>query len=289
MFRDHPFGHVATVDEIAAHKSGEIEAWLENVVRPDNGLLVVVGDVPPDDAIAAARDALSRLGGRKGAIAAPAAVPPPTGGLALAALDGDRGALVTHRPGASQAEIELRCLLPPADLNRSIAYDVLADVVGGWLTDDLRHRYGSTYGVHTSATTLRGGTSYLRIQANVDNGRLPVALRELRGFWRGFLDEGVPADLVGRGRDSVMVGRLQNYERSSAVVRAIIWRWNAGWPLETIDEIPTEIARVAPADLDAALRACASNLVLGITGDEGVIRAALASPASRAGEPSRAP
>jgi zinc protease len=285
MFGDSPLGHVATVDEIAAHKSGEIEAWMESVVRPENGLLVVVGDVPPDDAVAAARDALSRLGGRRGALAAPAAVPPPTGGLALAALDGNNGAIVTHRPGASQAEIELRCLLPPADLGRSVAYDVLADVVGGWLTDDLRHRYGSTYGVHTSATTLPGGTSYLRIQANVDNGRLPVALRELRGLWRTFVTDGVPADAVRRGRDSVMVGRLRYYETSQAVLRALVWRWNAGWPLDTIDEFPAEVGRVTPAEIDAAVRACAGNLVLGITGDEGVIRAALASPAARAAAP----
>jgi zinc protease len=278
MFGGHPFGHVATVDEIAAHKAGEIEAWIESVVRPGNGLLVVVGDVPPDDAVAAARDALSRLGGRKGAIAAPAAVPPRAGGLALAALDGDKGAIVTHRPGASQAEIELRCLMPPADLPQSIVYDVLADLVGAWLTDDLRHRYGSTYGVHASASTLRGGTSYLRIQANVDNGRLPVAVRELRGFWRRFVAEGVPADVVRRARDSELVGRLRNYETSQAVARALVWRWNAGWPLETIDEVPAEIASVSPAQIDAAVRACAGNLVLGITGDEGVIRAALAAP-----------
>ncbi|HVU53090.1 MAG TPA: insulinase family protein, partial [Polyangia bacterium] len=200
--------------------------------------------------------------------------------LSLAALDGARGAIVTHRPGASQAEIELRCLLPPADLTRSISYDVLSSVVGGWLTDDLRHRYGSTYGVHTSATTLRGGTSYLRIQANVDNGRLPLALGQLRGFWRRFVVEGVSADSVRRGRDSVMVGRLRAYETSPAVVNALVWRWNAGWPLESIDQIPDEIASVEPAQIDATLRACAGNLVLGITGDEGVIRAALAAPES---------
>ncbi|HVU49167.1 MAG TPA: insulinase family protein, partial [Polyangia bacterium] len=79
LFGDHPFGHVATVDEVAAHGAGEIEAWMESVVRPENGLLVVVGDVPPDDAVAAARAALSRLGGSPGAIAAPAAVPPRAG------------------------------------------------------------------------------------------------------------------------------------------------------------------------------------------------------------------
>jgi zinc protease len=282
MFGDHPFRHIATVDEIAAHSSGEIESWVENVVRPANGVLVVVGDVSADEAVSAARDALSGLSGdrKTGPIAAPPPVAPPAGGLALAALDGGRGAIVTHRPGASQAELDFRCLLPPADMRRDIGYDVLADVVEGWLMDDLRHRYGSTYGVHVSASTLRGGTAYMRIHANVDNGRLPVALRELRGFWRDFVAKGVPAEAVGRARDSVMVERLITYESSPNVAGALVRRWNQGWSLDTIDEVPAEIASISPADVDDALRACARNLVLGITGDEGVIRAALAAPES---------
>jgi len=280
MFGDHPFGHSATVDEIEAHKSGEIEEWMDGVLRPANAVLVIVGDVSADEAVAAARDSLARLGGKKGPIAAPAPVEPPAGGLALASLDGAKGAIVTHRPGASQAEIELRCLLPSADMRRDIAYDVLASIIDGFLTDDLRHRYGSTYGVQVSATTLRGGTSYLRIHANVDNGRLPVALRELRGFWTRFVAEGVPADMVGRARDSVLVDRLIAFESSRNVAGALVRRWNQGWPLETIDQVPEQIASVTPAELDAAARVCASNLVLGITGDEGVIRAALVSPES---------
>jgi zinc protease len=280
MFGDDPLGHVATVDEIAAHSSGEIESWLDTVIRPANGVVVIVGDLSADEAVAAARDALSKLGGKQGPVAAPSAVEPPGGGLALAALDGDRGAIVTHRPGASQAEIELRCLLPAADMRRDIAYDVLADVINGWLTDDLRHRYGSTYGVQTSASTLRGGTAYLRIHANIDNGRLPVALRELRGFWRRFVSEGVPPDAVHNARDSLMVNRLINLESSRTVAGELVRSWNQGWPLESIDEVPDQIASVTPAELDAAVRTCASNLVFGITGDEGVIRAALASPES---------
>jgi zinc protease len=280
LFGDHPFGHVATVDEIAAQKSGQIDSWLDDVIRPDNGVLVVVGDISAEEAVAAARDALSRLGGKKaGPIAPPPAVEPPAGGLALAALGG-QGVIVTHRPGSSQAELDLRCLLPSADARRDIAYDVLADVVGSWLMDELRHRYGSTYGVHVSASTMRGGTAYMSIHANIDNGRLPVALRELRGFWRHFAAEGVPEDEVRRARETVMIDRLVAWESSRNVTGALVRRWNQGWPLETIDQVPDEIASIAPADVDAALRACAGNLVLGITGDEGVIRAALAAPES---------
>jgi zinc protease len=289
MFGDHPFGHEATVDEIAAHPSGEIESFIESVVRPANAVLVIVGDVSADEAVAAARDSLARLGGKKGPIAAPAAVEPRARGLALASLEGAKGAIVTHRPGASQAEIELRCLLPSADLRRDIAYDVLANAIDGYLTDDLRHRYGSTYGVQVSATTLRGGTAYLRVHANVDNGRLPVALRVLRGLWGQFVSEGIPADMVARARDSVMVDRLIAFESSRNVAGALVRRWNQGWSLETIDQVPEEIAGVTPAALDAAVRVCASNLVLGITGDEGVIRAALASPESAPTATSAAP
>jgi zinc protease len=276
MFGDHPFAAWPTVDEIAAHKAGEIQGWLDHVVRPANGVLVVVGDVSAGEATAAARSALSGLGGSAGAIAAPAPATPAARGPGLAVLDG-AGAIVTHRPGSSQAALELRCLLPPADARLDAAYDVVANLVGARIQDELRHRWGSTYGVHASAQTLRGGSAYLVIRSNVANGRLPIALRELRAFWRTFAKEGVSPEAVKHARDAIIVSRLLTYDTSPALASGLVERWNQGWDIASIDEAPAQLASVTPADVDAALRACAANLVLAVTGDEAVIRAALAA------------
>jgi zinc protease len=289
MFHGHAFGAWPGVDDMQARKSGEIQDWLDDVVRPANGVLVIVGDVSVEAAEAAARDALTRLGGDPGAVEAPPPVTPPEAGAGLRALEDGTGAIVTHRPGSSQAELELRCLLPPADLHRDAAYDVLADLVGSSIQDDLRHRWGSTYGVRATAFTLRGGSAYLVVKSNVDNGRLPLAVRELRGFWRYFVKEGVPAEAVRRSRDAMTIERLRRFDTSPALASGLVELWNQGWDLGAIDEAPAELARVEAAEIGAALRACASNLVVGVIGDEGVIRAALAAPEPPPPPPSAAP
>jgi predicted Zn-dependent peptidase len=197
-------------------------------------------------------------------------------GAGLGVLEG-RGAIVTHRPGATQTELELRCLMPPADARRDAAYDVVASLVGGALEDRLRERTGSTYGTHVYTSTLRGGTAMFTLKSNVDNGRLPLALATLRGFWKGAVEDGMSAEDVRGARDRVAVGRLLRYESSATLASELVDLWNQGWPLETIDEAPANFARVEKPDVDAALRACAGNLVFGLTGDQGVIRAALAA------------
>jgi zinc protease len=276
MFGAHPFGAWPTVDEIAGHKAGEIEDWLGSVVRPSNGVLVIVGDVSVPEAQEAARDALARLGGKPGAIEAPGPATRDGYGLGARVLEGP-GAIVTHRPGASQAELELRCLLPPADARRDALYDVVSDFVGAWIANDLRQRYGSTYGVHVTSYTLRGGSAYLVIRSNIDNGRLALALRALRSFWTSSVKGGAPADDVRRSRDTVTIHRLLRYDTSPALADGLVERWNQGWELETIDDAPADIASVQPAEVDAALRTCAANMVIGVTGDEGVIRTAFAA------------
>jgi zinc protease len=276
LFGPHPFGAWATTDQIASHKSGELERWLGQVVSPANGVLIVVGDVDPAQTEEAARSALGSLGGSAPVVPPPAPAQPAPRGAGLGVFEG-RGAIITHRPGATQTELELRCLLPPADARRDAAHDVLASMVGGELEDRLRETSGSTYGTHVVARTLRGGTAMLTIRSNVDNGRLPMALATLREFWKTSTEDGVSADWVRRARDRVAVGRLLRYESSAALASELEDLWNQGWPLETIDEAPAILARVEKPEVDAALRTCARNFVFGLTGDQGVIRKALSA------------
>lgn len=277
MFREHPFGAWPSVDDVASRKAGEIQAWIDQVIRPANGVVVIVGDVTADEAIAAARDALAALSGAAGPIAAPAPVPLPAKMADAHLFEGGPGVIVTHRPGSSQAEVELRCLLPPVDARRAAVYDVVANLVDGSLETELRHRLGSTYGVHVAPETLRGGSAFLRVAANIDNGRLADSLRVLRDFWASAEKGGISPERVSRARDREFVSHMIRHQTSPALADALVWRWNRGWDLRTLDDEPNQFASVEPAEVDATLAACAGNLVLGVTGDERMIRAAFAA------------
>jgi hypothetical protein len=70
---------------------------------------------------------------------------------------------------------------------------------------------------------------------------------------------------------------MLRHETSPSLADALVWRWNRGWDLRALDDEPTLFASVEPAEVDATLAACAGNLILGVTGDEPVIRAAFAA------------
>jgi zinc protease len=283
LFPTHPFGVSPTVDEIVAHKAGELEDWLGRIVTPHNGVLVIVGDIEPGEAERAARDSLSRLGGSAEPIAAPLPVLPHSTKLGADVLDTPDGVVVTHRSGATQAELKVGCSLPPADVRIDAIHNVTASVVNEWFTEQLRRETGSTYGAHAWSPTWRGGTALLELKAAVDNRRLPLAVAKLRSFWHGFVKDGVGVKWVQRARDAFVTNRLLRYETSGALASELVWRWNQGWPLSSIDEAPALYAAVLPEDVNETLRTCARNLVVAVTGDEATIRAAFAKevPARR--------
>ena len=274
LFGDHPFAAWPLVDQIAARKSGEIETWLDHIVTPANGVLVVVGDVDPATVEAAARDSLTRLSGTGPALPAPAAVAPTPTKIGIAALDAASGAIITHRPGATQAELHLGCLLTPAGAREAEADALMADVVQSSLESDLRQQTGATYGVHTWISTLRGGTTIFNLEANIDNGRLRSALWTLRQFWKRFTTEGASADFLRNARDTRTTNLLLSYDTSRALARRLVELWNQGWPLASLDEAAADVAATTDAQVNAVLRTCGDNLVVTVTGDERTIRAA---------------
>jgi zinc protease len=279
LFHGHPLGELPSADQMAARTARELENWLGRVVTPANGALVIVGDIDPAEAEAAARDAFSGLSGHGAPLPRPAPVAPRAAGPGAGVLDAAGGVIVTHRPGATQAALQLRCLLPPADVHGDAVHEVLADVVFARLEDDLRDETGATYGVHVSTSTLRGGTAYLTLDAEIANARLTPALGTLRRFWRYAPELGITAENVSRARDSLVSSRMLQYDTSRALAGELVAVWNQGWPLSSIDDAPANFGRVNATEVNAALRACAGNLVAGIIGDERVIRAALAATA----------
>src|SRR5262249_38729382 len=56
LFGDHSYGRRASVEDLAKYDSGAVEAWLKRTFAPKNGVIAIVGDVEPDDAVRAAKD-----------------------------------------------------------------------------------------------------------------------------------------------------------------------------------------------------------------------------------------
>jgi predicted Zn-dependent peptidase len=247
---------------------------------------VIVGDISIAEAEAAARDAFGGWRPDGEPVAAPpslARVGSAAGGAALASLETPEGYRITHRPGATQTEVRLGCVLPPADPRREAVGDVAAEIVEADLEEALRHRTGSTYGVNAWAASFRGGGAVLELTAAVENAKLQPAVAALREYWakaaRGRTADARDIELA---RGALASGRLLAYERSSALAGALLRTWNRGWPLDTADHYAEHLASVTVEEVNATLAGCARGMVGALLGDEKNIRAALVAPTAAA-------
>jgi zinc protease len=262
LFEGHPYAHTGEIPEDARPDESAANAWLETVLNPARGVLAIAGNVDPAEALALARDAFEGWGS-----AASPSEPP-------SLPEAGKGAtIVTHRPGATQAQIRVGCRLPASSDATAVGNQVLAQTLSGQLRA-LRTDMGVTYGVHVSTATLPGGTAVLYLDSAVENGGLTGALRTIhstlvgaarltqtdfdRGRWavarRYNLDLVTPDDWVSR---ALAIGRR-------------------GWPLSSVDAVPKNLATVDRTRLVASLRRCAAEGVVSVVGDETIARKSLA-------------
>lgn len=279
LYRGHPSGTSPTGDQIAATKKGEISGWLDRALNPKNALLVIAGDVDPKKVEAEAREAFASWSPAGEVVAPPAPFPAtpqaPAGG---SPLDRPGGFLVVHRPGATQVVLRMGCLLPPGDARTDALRDVAAGIVEGRLETVLRHRMGSTYGVHMEAVSRRGAGSVLQLSASFDNGSFPAAWSELQAVW----DASAWSVLATPHSVAFVAGvlasdRLRANERSATLAGAVLGAWNAGRPLDSPDQYIDHLASITPDEINATLVQCAAGTEVALLGDEPTIRAATAA------------
>ena len=233
-----------------------------------NAVLAVVGDIEINATEAQVRDTFGRWS------AGEAAAPPPP--PALPAARAPRPSfVVTHRPGATQGQLHLGCLLPPLGGSRARAA-VLASLLGERVLDTVRRRLGASYGVFARTTTYRGGATHLSLQGDVDNAHLGQALdvvkRSLEALEQGKL---APGELeAARWRVARAYGI--HYLTNASIVSSILAVRNQDRELASIDAFPTELIAVTADELKADYARCASTPVLSLVGDEPTLRAALA-------------
>jgi predicted Zn-dependent peptidase len=173
----HPwaFPITGTVASTKAARGDQLSAWHRSWVRPNNAVLVVVGDVNPATLLP---ELERRFGGWK-----PAALPKRRP-LTPSARKGPRVVTVVDRPGAAQSQLwvgELGLGASSADL---YAAQVASTVLGGGfksrLNANLRSGKGYTYGAF-SAFDVRREPGLFAVIAPVVAEKTPEALHELLG------------------------------------------------------------------------------------------------------------
>jgi zinc protease len=261
LFGSHVFGHLSEIPNDKRPDRAALNQWIAAKLTPARAVLAIVGDIDPDEALRAAERS---FGGWSGAAGAPD--PEPLGEAGLHAE------IVTHRPGATQAVIQLGCRLPKmqeADRVRAEVVSVaLAQRIGS-----VRESLGQSYGLSSWVETLRGGTGVLHVGGAVENAGLPSALRTIRNEMTRLST--LKGSELDRGRWAVASRYNLGLMTTSDWVNRALEAGKNSWSLESIDNVPEVLASLNANDVLSALRSCTSNGVLSIVGDEMIAKRAI--------------
>jgi zinc protease len=282
LYGNHPFGRRASLADLERVDEGMVERWLGRVYNPRNATLTIIGDVDLADAEKLAREWLEdwKADGSAGEVPAPA--PPAIGHVAVTFPDRTHLSsppaeriLVTHRPGATQGELRLGCLVPAADEKTAVMYEVMADMVGRHLFRSVRQQLGASYGINGSAQTLRGGASHIVIGGNITNEKLAPALKVIREYWDGLPAGQFAENEMNQARWNLARSYNMRFTTTSDVADEVVAARAIGWSVDVVDKYPQYLASLTKAELQKAFAACHETQVISIVGDERIIRDAL--------------
>ena len=271
LFGSSPFGRIATSAQIRAVKPNDVQTFMDAVRRPDNGVLVIVGDVDPSAAMDLAAAQLGRDAGGS-------ARPPESGQRApletAAAAPGER-LIVQDKPGSTDAALEFRCTLPRVDAHNWATATVLAAALNHAYFEDWRERAGASYSVLGDVDVLRGGTATFQLHADLAYARVPLALRSLRRFLDQPAAQSLDEDDLSRAREGAARSFDWDLGTTKSLARMIVFLWNLGWPMETVDRYPDDVFAAQIADVRELAEHCRHNWVVGLLGEERQLRAAV--------------
>jgi zinc protease len=271
LYGRHPYGHRVRGADLLALDPSLAPQWLPYLYNPRNGFLVIVGDIDVDAAAWLASGWFGSWQGQVGTgrLTAPPVAPPSTRATRETVL-------ITQRPVASQVEVVFACRLAfPTTGRERAAQRMLADLLGGYLSTQIREQAGAAYSVDGSVSSLPAGGAHLTVAMSVDTRRLRDALRvlhaELDALGAGRIEKGA----VSQARWALATEDALDYQTGLKATSQILDAFSLGIPLEALSKDADELAHVSEKDLARAFAPCVSSRVLSLIGDEKTIRAAM--------------
>ena len=188
----HRFGTATTgtAETLRAFTTGDLRAFYSTTFRPDNGALLVVGDVVPDKVLPLLE---STFGGWKpqGAAAARVTLPPvaPRTGRAVYLID---------KPGAAQSQVRIGAVGVSRSTPDFFPIQVMNTILGGAFSSrlnlNLREKHGYTYGAG-SAFDMRVSEGPFVATAGVQTDKTSESLTEFFNELNGILQPVPTAEL----------------------------------------------------------------------------------------------
>jgi zinc protease len=273
LFGDHPY-HVTspTQDSIAASTPADLRKIFAQRFRPDQVVLVAVGDFQNDKMLEAVK-------AKFGAWKAPAEAP--LGAVPAPPEKAEHDIFIVTRPGSVQTTLELGTFGPRmGDLDYEAA-EVANAVYGGTfssrLVANIREDKGYTYSPFSALTPFQiAGVLFTR--ADVRNAVTGPSLNEIEYELNRLATTSPTADELSKAERYLVGSEAIRLQVRTAVATELATIWTNGLPPEEIGTHSQKVASTKAAEVDAAARKYfpAYRMAIVAVGEEKVIRDALA-------------
>jgi len=277
MFGAHPLGTTVDLADLPKVTKASVDAWISRVHDLRNAVLVVVGDVDAGEVVAYVRAlaaAPSATSARKELPSLPPLDPRKPGQDHVTSV-------LTARRG-TMTDVRLGCLLPPMRATTRAEFEILRLAVEQRLIDVLRFQKGDTYNVNVDLEWLRGGVTDLEISVLADAGALVDVLGTLHAEWRRWGSAGFAEGELAVARRLYAGVLSSTYSYGQAIAFHLFNDWNSDPAAAGRDTFSGDPSSVKAARLGELFATCRANAVLGVTGDDGVIRPAVRNAWSEA-------
>lgn len=243
----HPYGRQRTPQSVAALTRDDVVAYHRTHVVPSNAMLVVAGDVTPEQAQAMARRYFGSWSGG----------PAPEDRFGTPPARERAEIFLVHRPGSVQSSIYVGHPGLQADNPDYYAAQVLNMVLGlsgdSRLEEILRGQHGWTYGARSRYNRLLGGGTYLA-STDVRVAVTDSALAELMVQLRRIRDEAVPQAELDRAKSYLTASFPGTVETPGQAAASLAATRLLGLPAEHLTSYPERIAAVTVADVQRVAR-----------------------------------
>ena len=214
--KGHRYGtpQMGTAETIKTFTSDDLRAFYASAFRPENAVLLAVGDITADKAMPLFE---KNFGAWKGSGAAaaeklPATDEPP-----------ERQIYLIDKPGAAQSQIRIGRIGVPRSTADYFPIQVLNTILGGSfssrLNNNLREVHGYTYGAG-SGFDMRGSAGPFSASAGVQTDKTSEALKEFFNELNAILKP-VPSEELARARNYVALRYPSAFETTGDISRRL--------------------------------------------------------------------
>jgi zinc protease len=273
VFGEHPYSIISpTQESISKTSPAELKREYARRFRPDQALLVAVGDFDPQELTAEVEDLFGKWTLPNEAPVASVGQPSPPI---------SHGVFFVERAGSVQTTFALGTLGPTERDTDYIATEVSIALYGGMfgsrLIKNIREDKGYTYSPYAVVETSREA-GLLRTEADVRNEVTGASFNEISYEMNRMATTAPGADELARAERYLVGSRAMSLQSAASVVRRFARLWVCGLSPEELGRESEEISTVSATDVEKAGKKYfpASRQVIVAVGEGEVIKDQLA-------------